>query len=392
MDNYRGLSESAPAGTKRIGNLIRSLKWSLFPIDRYLLDEAEKEVKRLKEAGKRSLCMWDGSVVEKPESSAAEGLCPVISSKAKRLNRSKKGQVLNLPAARPVMVTGMHWTGAFIAGLEGIPKRAGMSWWTTKGTYATHTRNQEEEMLRKCIRKWGDLLVHVFDRGYASGPWIQLLQTLQVKFVIRWIKKHKFFDSNGVEKKLWEIGRGKKYLAHKEIFDVPTGQKMPCDSWWTQVWHASYAYPLFCVKGRVKKKIWYLITNEPVKTEAQAWEIVFTYKRRWQIETSFRYGKCELAMESPRLWAFENRLKLLSIVTLVYAFLLHLLEPLYRDRVQSVLRLKCHRTGKRCRDILVPLYRLRWAISRLWDEYHPVLGSVFPPNLHTLQILASFKC
>ena len=392
MDNYRGLSESAPAGTKRIGNLIRSLKWSIFHIDRYLVDEAEKEVKRLKEAGKRILCIWDGSVVEKPESSAAEGLCPVISSKAKRLNRSKKGQVFNMPAARPVMVTGMHWTGALIAGLEGIPKIALMSWWTTKGTYATHTRHQEEEMLRKCIRKWGDLLVHVFDRGYASGPWIQLLQTLKVKFVIRWIKKHKFFDSNGVEKKLWEIGRGKKYLAHKEIFDVPTGQKRPCDIWWTQVWHASYAYPLFCVKVRVKKKIWYLITNEPVKTEAQAWQMVFTYKRRWQIETSFRYGKCELAMESPRLWAFENRLKLLSIVTLVYAFLLHLLEPLYRDRVQSVLRLKCHRTGKRCRDILVPLYRLRWAISRLWDEYHPVLGSVFPPNLETLQILASFKC
>ena len=393
MDTYRGLSESAPAGTKRIGNLIRSLKWRMFHIDRYLLDEAEKEVKRLKEAGKRILCIWDGSVVEKPESSAAEGLCPVISSKAKRLNRSKKGQVFNMPAARPVMVTGMQWTGALIAGLEGIPKIALISWWTTKGTYATQTRNQEEEMLRKCIRKWGDLLVHVFDRGYASGPWIQVLQTLQVKFVIRWIKKHTFVDSNGVEKKVWEIGRGKKYRAHKEIFDVATGQKMPCDIWWTQVRHASYAYPLFCVKVRVKKKIWYLITNEPVKTEAQAWEIVFTYKRRWQIETSFRYGKCELAMESPRLVnAIANRHKLLSIVTLVYAFLLHLLEPLYRDCVQSVLRLKCHRTGKRCRDILVPLYRLRWAISRLWDDYHPTLGSIFPPNLQTIQVLASFRC
>ncbi len=97
-------------------------------------------------------------------------------------------------------------------------------------------------------------------------------------------------------------------------------------------------------------------------------------------------------MESPRLWAFENRLKLLSIVTLVYAFIIHILEPLYRDLVQSLLRLKCHRTGKRCRDVLAPLYRLRWAISRLWDDYHPVLGSVFPPNLETLQVLASFRC
>jgi hypothetical protein len=289
------------------------------------------------------------------------------------------------------MVTGMHWTAALIAGLEGIPKIALMSWWTTKGGYATQLRKQEEEMLRKCVKKWGGLLVHVFDRGYASGPWIHLLQSLKVKFVIRWIKKHHFYDSNGAEKKLWQIGQGKKYRAHKQIVAVHSGEKMACDIWWTAVRHASYAYQLYCVKVRVKQNVCYLITNEPVKTEAHAWEIVFIYKRRWQIETSFRYGKCELAMESPRVWAFETRLKLLALVTLVYAFLLHLLEPLYRELVQAVLRLKCHRTGKRCREVLAALYRLRWAISRLWEEYHPVLGSVFPPNVQTIQALASFR-
>ena len=61
-----------------------------------------------------------------------------------------------------------------------------------------------------------------------------------------------------------------------------------------------------------------------MQTEDQAWEIFFAYKRRWQIESSFRYGKCELAMESPRLWSLENRLKLLGMVLLVYAFLLFL--------------------------------------------------------------------
>jgi hypothetical protein len=142
----------------------------------------------------------------------------------------------------------------------------------------------------------------------------------------------------------------------------------------------------------VKKKVWYLITNETVKSEEQAWEIVFAYRRRWQIETSFRYGKCELAMESPRVWAFENRLKLLSIVTIVYTFLLYLLEPVYQELIQSVLRLKCHRTGKRCQEALTPLYRLRWAISRLWDDAHPILGSLFPPNLQTIRALASLGC
>lgn len=392
LDGYPGLSATATAGTKRISNLLRSIKWSVLHIDRYLLEEAGKEVRKLKEQGKRILCIWDGSVIEKPESSKIEGLCPVVSSKAKRLHRSRKGLVFNFPPKKAITVTGMQWTGALITGMEGMIKVALMSWWTTKGDYATNLRGQEEAMLRKCVRQWGDILLHIFDRGYASGPWIQVLQSLKVKFVIRWKKGHFFFNANGEKKKLWQIGQGKKYLAHTQIHDLHTGEKMPCDIWWAPVWHAAYTYQLYVVKVRVKKKVWYLITNERIRTENQAWEIVFAYRRRWQIETSFRYGKCELAMESPRLWSFENRLKLLGIVTLVYTFLLHLLDPTYKSLVESVLRFKCHRTGKRCREVIAPLYRVRWAISRLWDDSHPVLGSLFPPNLETIRALASLKC
>jgi hypothetical protein len=387
VDGVRGLSTSAPAGTKRLGNLIRSIKWTVSSIDQFLLQEADTEVKRLKAQGKRVLCIWDGSVLEKPESRAAEGLCPVTSSKAKRLTRSRKGLVFNMPAARPVMVTGIQWTGALIAGMEGTIKVALMSWWTTKGDYATKMRVQEEALLRTCVRKWGDLLIHVFDRGYASGPWLQLLQTLRVKFVIRWKKGHFFRDAKGVEKKLWQIGQGKRYLGHKLLFDPQTGIKLPCDIWWAPVWHPSYAYQLSVVKVRVRKKVWYLITNERIKTEEQAWEIVFLYRRRWQIETSFRYEKSELALESPRIWSWENRLKLLGIVTLVYAFLLHLLDPAYRDLVQAALHLKCHRTGKRYQQAQAPLYRLRWALSRLWEETHPALERLYSPPHEVLQQL-----
>ena len=391
LEGYQGLSESAPAGTKRISNLLRSLKWSVSSIDHHLLNEAQKEVEKLKEQGKRILCIWDGSILEKPESQKLEGICPVLSSKAKRLSRSRKGLLFNKPAGIPIRVMGMQWTAALITGLEGIPKIALMSWWTTKGDYGVKLREQEEALVRICVRKWGSLLTHVFDRGYASGPWIEMLGELRVKFVIRWVKKHKFFDSKGNEKKLWEIARGKKYRAHKQIFDTATGEKMPCDLWWGQVWHARYAEPLYVLKIRMRKDIGYLITNEPIKNEIQAWDIFFTYKRRWQIETSFRYGKCELAMESPRLWFFENRLKLLSIVTIVYSFLLYLLSPLFKDLVEMTLRLKCHRTGKRCREVLAPLYRFRWAISRLWSDHRPALGSLFPPNVETLRVLASLR-
>jgi len=131
------------------------------------------------------------------------------------------------------------------------------------------------------------MLLHIFDRGYASGPWIQVLQSLKVRFVIRWKKGHHFFDAKGEEKKLWQIGQGKKYFAHKQIHDVHTGEKMPCDIWWALVRHEDYAYQLYRVKVRVKKKIWYLVTSEQVRTENQVWEIVFAYRRRWQIELSF---------------------------------------------------------------------------------------------------------
>lgn len=185
MDGYHGLSTSAPAGTKRLGNLIRSIKWSIFHIDQHLLDKADKEVQYPKKLGKRVLCIWDGSILEKPESCKLEGLCPVVSSKAKRLNRTRRGLVFNKPAGKPITVIGMQWTGALIAGMEGMVKVAMMSWWTRSGDYAIKQREKEEEMLRIVVRKWGNILLHVFDRGYASGPWIQVLQKLQVRFVKR---------------------------------------------------------------------------------------------------------------------------------------------------------------------------------------------------------------
>ena len=233
--------------------------------------------------------------------------------------------------------------------------------------------------------QWGDLLLHIFD----PGPWIQLLQCLKVRLVIRWKKGPLFFDAKGDEKQVWQIGRGKQYGAPTPIHDVQPGEKMPCAIWWAPIRQAAYAYQLYLVP-RSRQEYW--VTNEQVRTEEPAWEIVFASKRRWQIELSFRSGNCELAMESPRRWAFENRLKRLGMVTLVSAFLLHFFNPVDQELLQPVLRLKCHRTGKRCREVLAPLYRLRWAISRLWDDYHPTLGSIFPPHLETLQVLASFSC
>jgi hypothetical protein len=121
-------------------------------------------------------------------------------------------------------------------------------------------------------------------------------------------------------------------------------------------------------KGRTP---WYLLTNEPVLTDEQAWQVVFAYVRSFQIEMTWRYDKSELANPRPRLWQWATREKLLLMATLAYAFLLTLLEPFYDPLRLWVLRFFCHRTGRHARTAKAPLYRLRSALSRLWQDYPP---------------------
>ena len=121
------------------------------------------------------------------------------------------------------------------------------------------------------------------------------------------------------------------------------------------------------------RKPWYLLTNEPIATPDDAWRVVLAYACRWQVEMCYRACKTDSAMESPRLWFWENRLKLLMMVSLVYAFLLSLLAPGLAPLVQDLLRHWCHRTGERYRQAAIPLSRLRAALSALWLTYPPSL-------------------
>src|SRR6266851_7962524 len=90
---------------------------------------------------------------------------------------------------------------------------------------------------------------------------------------------------------------------------------------------------------------WYLLTADPVESSEQAWQVVFAYMRRWQIELSWKYEKSELAFQSPRVYQGQAREKLLLLATLAYAFLLSLLEASYAVLRLWLLRYYAHRTG-----------------------------------------------
>jgi hypothetical protein len=369
----------APAGTKRLSNLLRSKRWGYEMIEHFLWQQSEQRVDALKGAGEEAIVVWDESVLEKASSLASEGLCAVCSSVARQLQRIKPG--FYTPPSGPIFVPGMHWVGILVIGMSGAPVVAAMRWWTTRGMLQSDKRTEEEKLLVACVRRWGRQVLHVWDRGFAGAPWLGIALAHNVRFVLRWQKGYKLVDSQGHKRKAWQICRGKRSLGHLPIWDSSRQVPRHIGIYFTPVTHPDYPdVPLWLIVSRqgAGRQPWYLLTNQPILSVRHAWHFIRAYARRWQIEMAWRYSKSELAMESPRLWSWVNRLKLLLIATLAYAFLLSLLTP--EELRLWLLKHWCHRTGKRCRDASTPLYRLRSALSRLWLAYPPPTFS-FPSEI-----------
>jgi len=371
----------APAGTKRLSNLLRSPKWRAHLIEDFLWQRADTHLDQLEVQGEQALCIWDGSVLEKAESEKIEGLSAVRSSKARRLRRLRPG-VYNQMSGPPIVVRGLEWTGVLLAGLKTLPTVVSMQWWNRRGKEATTQYEVESHLLEQLAGAWGERVLHIFDRGYASRNWLAALQEAEVRFLIRWKKGHIVRDSQGQERKIWQLIRGKRAQDHRLVWDTRARSLRPYGLNVVPMRHPGYACPLWVVVARPGngREPWYLVTNEPVVSLEHGWKLVFAYARRWQIELTFRYNKCELGMESPRVWKGENRTKLLLMVTLAYVFLLSLMHPLLLDLRQWLLTHWCHRTGARYRLAAVPLYRLRWAISALWQTADPRPFLLVPKN------------
>lgn len=356
----------APAGTKRLSNLLRSSKWTYLLLEEWLWSEAERRFLELVCRGEETLLLWDASVLEKPESLALEGLCPVRSSEAARLKRIKKG-FYTPPGGPPVFVPGMQWLCLLLLGRSGPPTLACMQWWTTRGALAQQRRDVEGDLLLRAHHRFGRAVLHIFDRGFAGGPWLSKLGVLQARFVLRWNTAYHLQNWRGQEKKAWQVTCGKRSWQHRSLWDARRGQWRSTGGVAARV-HPAYPGPLWLVVSRPGqgRSPWYLLTNEPIDTAQDAWRVVFAYARRWQIEMAFRFTKTELALESPRLWSWANRLKLLLMVSLAYAFLLRLLAPECTALREALLARFCPRTGKRSRATPTPLYRLRIALCYLW--------------------------
>jgi len=295
----------------------------------------------------------------------------VRSSKAVRLKRIKPG-FFNPPGGRPVFVPGFHWLKILVVGHKGTPTLAHMRWWTTRGEQQSQKRVEESAVLAHIDRLWGKEVVHIWDRGFAGNPWLSQAFLHGARFVLRWPKNYQLLDEQEQLRKPGEISKGKRSWEHRELWDARRRCYRRTGIIAFQVADPTHHQPLWLVVARRKgQSPWYLLTNQPAHSPQLAWQIVLAYARRWQVEMAIRYTKSELAFESPRVFKWQPRLKLLLIAGLAYAFLLSLLVPTLASLCSWLLRTFCHRTGKRSRQTPAPLYRLRFALSLLWLTHPP---------------------
>ena len=374
LGGYLLSPDQAPAGTKRLSNLLHSAKWTAGVITRFLWRRATEQLEHWQQSGQEGLVIWDESGWEKPESAQLEDLGPTRSSKAARLTHIKPGYYS--PPTGPIFVPGMQWLAVLLVGRfvqQGPPLLAAQRWWTNRGPHASFKRDEEGKLLVELASAWGQAVIHIFDQGFAGAFWLGLLLSYSLRFVLRWRKDYHLLDAAGNRRLTWKIAQGKRGWSQRWVWDARRARWVVATVLALQVAHPDHPQqPLWLVVCRSQgRSPWYLLTADPITSDEQAWQVVFAYMRRWQIELSWKYEKSELAFQSPRVYAGEPREKLLLLATLAYAFLLTLLDTSYEVLRLWLLRYYCHRTGRHCRGAKLPLTRLRCALSRLWQDVPP---------------------
>lgn len=368
LGGYINGPKHAPAGTKRISNLLRNEDWKAEDIGEELSAKAKARLCKPKEEGKQWLMHWDDSVLEKAESWKSEGLCPVFSSKASRLTRIKPGYYKKYGR---ICVPGFEWSAGVLSSLSDSPTIGFMEWWTNKGRHRDSRSNVLYRMLRKSsemIKQTKAEVWHVFDRGYANKTTLDYLinHDFEQQFIIRWKSNHLLLNAKGELKNTYKHSIGKKITSTRRVWDKERKQPKKMGVLYMPVYDPDInEKQLYLVIARDKRKgskPIYFLTDVPIDTNGMAWAIVRSYMKRWDVEQVFRFGKTAMAMESPRLWFWENRLKLLMLVTLVMAFVLTLIASA-KSYSWRLIKTWCPRTGNRQKKTFLPIYRLRLAIS-----------------------------
>ena len=274
----------------------------------------------------------------------------VRSSKGKRLTRIKAGY-FDPPTNKAIHVPGLRWVGLLLYGIKEQPLVARFEWWSSRGKYCSKPGAVLFRLLQWAREQFSSAVLHVFNTGFAGSPWLGILLNAQDRFLLRWPSAYQLLDKKGRLKRASLFSVGKKATSSQQVWDMNRKCSLKRSLLWLPCLHKDYtdsALTLIIYRpGKKGRQPWYLITNEKINDDGDAWKLVHAYARRWQVEQSFRFSKSELAMESCRLWFWENEMKLLQTVTLVYAFLLSLLKDHLQEKIEKLLRTGCQTVSRK---------------------------------------------
>jgi hypothetical protein len=280
---------------------LHSAKWRARLIARFLWQRASEQLSQWQQAGQDGLLLWDESGWEKPESWHLEDLGPTRSSKAARLTRIKRGY--DSPPRGPIFVPGLHWLAVLLVGRlaqQGPPLLAAQRWGSNRGPPSSFKRDEEGKLLVELAAAWGQVVIHVFDQGEAPAFWLGLLVAYRLRFVLRWRKDYKLLDGQGNQRLTWKIAQGNRGWSQRTVWDARRARWVVATVVALPVAHPEHPEQrLWLVVCRSQgRSPWYLLTPDAIDTDEQAWQVVFVYMRRWQIELSWKDEKSELAEHS----------------------------------------------------------------------------------------------
>lgn len=139
----------------------------------------------------------------------------------------------------------------------------------------------------------------LFDRGYARVPLLRLLDSLQVKYVVR-------------ARKDVVVRHGDEH--HGPLSDVSVGRGTL--HWWSKaLYHSTESYPvnLAITLNSTADEPWYLITNLERSLTTVHW-----YERRFRCEELFKDIKDQLHLETIRVKTTERVERLLFVLVVSY--------------------------------------------------------------------------
>ena len=114
----------APAGTKRLSNLLRSPNWSHTLLEKFLWHRAEQCLTRLEQQGRTALAIWDESVLEKPESIADSSIrraCARFSPARRHASSASSRATTILPVGRRCSCPACSGSPSWWPGCRGLP-------------------------------------------------------------------------------------------------------------------------------------------------------------------------------------------------------------------------------------------------------------------------------